>query len=181
MAMCLLWGQNIKMAVAPRPWQTPQHPTQSRQQKRPVPPSKSPRTVVPIKKKRTTASKSIASSARPSLFVQFFSMGQQFTQFLAIAGVTVAVGLYASTVHYQKVWSQEYDQLVQLQDDENRIVATNESIKEQFIEQTKAPETQLVTPSPKQDLYVPAPKAVKLRPEVAPHQQPLESNAPIGY
>jgi hypothetical protein len=100
---------------------------------------------------------------------------------LAIASVMTAVGLYASTVHSQKVWGEEFDKLVQLQDHENRFVAVSESIKEQAIEQVEQAQIPLVTPTPQQTLYVPVPKAVKLRPATPPHITPIDNQAPIGY
>lgn len=108
-------------------------------------------------------------------------MGQRLTQFLAIASVTMAVGLYASTVHSQKIWGKEYAKLVQLQDDESRFIATSESLKEQVVEQTKTPEVGLVPASPNQNLYIHAPKTVALRPQTPPKLKPIENNAPIGY
>lgn len=195
------------MTVAPRPWQTPQLPMPSRQSRRLVQPSRTPKTIaapvqpifqpnptpppmrslVPPQSKQTKAQQKTmirpTAQAVPdtSIQVKLFSMGQRFTQFLAIASVMTAVGLYASTVHSQKVWGEEFDKLVQLQDHENRFVAVSESIKEQAIEQAAQAPTPLVTPTPQQTLYVPVPKAVKLRPATPPHITPIDNQAPIGY
>lgn len=200
------------MAVAPRPWQTPQLPVPSRQSKRPARNSRTPKIVAapvqPIFKPNPTPSpvrsviapsskqtNSKQTSSKPqtvirpaaqavprtSIQVKLFSMGQRFTQFLAIASVATAVGLYASTVHSQKVWGEEFEKLVQLQDHENRFVAVSESIKEQAIEQIDQVPVPLVTPTPQQTLYVPIPKAVQLRPETPPRITPIDNQAPIGY
>ena len=108
-------------------------------------------------------------------------MGQRLTQFLAIASVTGAVGLYACTVYNQKIWGKEYAQLTRLQEDERGMVTSNEGIKEQLIEQADQPEMGLSSPTPNQNIYVRTPKAAPLRPQAAPNQAPIENQAPIGY
>jgi hypothetical protein len=108
-------------------------------------------------------------------------MGQRLTQFLAIASVTGAVGLYACTVYNQKIWGKEYAQLTRLQEDERGMVTSNEGIKEQLIEQADQPDMGLSSPTPNQNLYIPTPKALPLRPQTAPTQAPIDNQAPIGY
>lgn len=108
-------------------------------------------------------------------------MGQRFTQFLAIASIGTAVGLYACTVYNQKVWGDAYAKLDRLRDDEQGFVTNNESIKQQLVEQSEASGTDLVTPKPDHNVFVPAPPAVKLRPQTQPSLQPIDNQAPIGY
>jgi len=172
------------MAVAPRPWQTPQLPAPKRRRQptpqipprafQPLPPS-------PVIRKAATfqAATATRSSVRTSLVI--FAMGHRFTQFLAIAGIISAVSLYAYTVYSQKVWSNAYSELSRLQNDEREFVTNTESIKEQLIEQSSQPESTLVAPKPENNLYVPEPKAVKLLPQTAPNTKPIYNTGPIGY
>ncbi|NJN72600.1 MAG: hypothetical protein HC799_07185 [Limnothrix sp. RL_2_0] len=166
------------MAVAPRPWQTPQLSVKSRRFKsranKPARmPLARPAKPVPIRK--------AASAPLSSTKIKVFAMGQRLTQFLAIASVATAVSLYACTVYNQKIWGKEYAQLTRLQEDERGMVTSNEGIKEQLIEQADQPEIGLSSPTPDQNLYVPAPKALPLRPQAASSQAPIDNQAPIGY
>lgn len=117
----------------------------------------------------------------PKLQFKLLAMSQRFTQFLAIASISTAVGLYACTVYNQKVWGDAYAKLDRLQDDERGFVTNNESLKQQFIEQSETPETELVTPKPEHNVFVPAPQSVKLRPQAKPTLQPIDNQTPIGY
>ena len=51
---------------------------------------------------------------------------------LAIASMSVSIGLYISTVQIPKLWSQEYQQLENLQRQERQLIAINETIKYQI-------------------------------------------------
>ncbi|MGB2924041.1 MAG: hypothetical protein WBB82_01960 [Limnothrix sp.] len=167
------------MAVAPRPWQvtSPQLPVKSRRYKQRI---NAPRPIIlkqpakPVVIKKSTV-------APPQTKLKVLAMGQRFTQFLAIASVTTAVGIYACTVYNQKIWGAEYAQLTRLQENERGMVTSNEGIKEQLIEQADKPEMALETPTPGQNLYIPTPKAAPLRPQAAPNQVPIDNQAPIGY
>lgn len=169
------------MAVAPRPWQTPQLPAPKRRrqpmQHSATPVSQPPRVI--RKAKTFQASSAPRPTVRTSLFL--FAMGHRFTQFLAIAGVIAAVGLYAYTVYNQKVWSAAYSKLSRLQNDEREFVTNTETLKEQFIQQAAQPESTLVAPKPENNLYLPEPKTVKLLPKAAPKTKPIYNTGPIGY
>lgn len=51
---------------------------------------------------------------------------------LALVSMTASIGLYISTVQIPKLWSQEYQNLENLQRQERQLVAINETIKHQI-------------------------------------------------
>ena len=168
------------MAVAPRPWQTPALPVRPRKRQvvRRRPKSA---TITPAPPLRVAPPVKNIPAHSSNFQLKLLAMGQRLTQFLAIASVTTAVGLYACTVYNQNVWSDSYAKLDRLQDDERSFVTNNESLKQQYIDQAESEGTDLVTPKPEHNVFVPAPKSVKLRPQPEPTLQPIDNQTPIGY
>ena len=171
------------MAVAPRPWQVAALSAPSRKRK---PVHRSRKSVVriapsrpPVRSIKTTAVQAPKTKTKANL--KLLAMGQRFTQFLAIASIGTAVGLYACTVYNQKAWGDAYSQLDRLRDDERGYVTNNESLKQQLLEQSEAPGANLEMPKPEHNVFVPEPPAVTLRPQAEPSLQPINNQAPIGY
>ncbi|MGB5632219.1 MAG: hypothetical protein WBM44_14690 [Waterburya sp.] len=73
----------------------------------------------------------LASTNLPSN-LQALSLLQKGSCGLAIASMAASIGLYISTVHIPKLWSQEYQHLENLQRQERQLVAINETIKYQI-------------------------------------------------
>lgn len=174
------------MAVAPRPWQVAALPEVPRRRKSVQRGAKSVKSVVRLAPRQapTHASKATtvpAPQPKTKANLKLLAMGQRFTQFLAIATVGTAVGLYACTVYNQKAWGDAYSQLDQLRDDEQSYVTNNESLKQQFREQSEEPSAALAMPKPEHNVFVPEPPAVTLRPQAEPSLQPINSQGPIGY
>lgn len=156
------------MAVAPRSWQVspprPQKPRPLAVVRPTVQPLPSPPDIDLI-----------------PLSIRMLRLSKQMTQWLAIASVTTAMGLYAGKAYNQKGWSESFQHLLQLQDREARLVVTSASLGEYFRQQAAQPSTELVDPTPAHNLYIPAPDQVSLPPvpteaTVSPREQ-----SPIGY
>ena len=171
------------MAVAPRPWQVAALPEVPRKRQSAYRGSKSTVKIAPkrppVHSLKTTTVPARKTKTRVKL--KLLAMGQRFTQFLAIATIGTAVGLYACTVYNQKAWGDAYSQLDQLRDDERGYVTNNESLKQQLREQSEDPSAALEMPKPEHNVFVPEPTAVKLRPQTKPSLQPIDNQAPIGY
>ena len=60
------------------------------------------------------------------------SLIQKSSFSLAIASMTASIGLYIYTVQIPKFWSQEYQQLENLQRQERQLIAINETMKYQI-------------------------------------------------
>ncbi|OKH16851.1 hypothetical protein NIES208_11675 [[Limnothrix rosea] IAM M-220] len=146
---------------------------------KPAKPAIAPTPVIPLK--ASTASSKQSPAQAPHKQLKLLGMGQRFTQFLAIATIGTAIGLYASTVYNQKAWGDAYAKLDRLRDDEQGFVTNNESIKQQLVEQSEEPDVPLETPKPDHNVFVPAPPSVKLHPQTKPSLQPINNQAPIGY
>lgn len=79
-----------------------------------------------IKPKTFPSSTSLPSNLKILSLLQKGSFG------LAIASMTASIGLYISTVHIPRLWSQEYQHLENLQRQERQLVVINETIKYQI-------------------------------------------------
>jgi hypothetical protein len=63
--------------------------------------------------------------------LQVLSLLQKGSFGIALASLSVSIGLYISTVQIPKLWSQEYQNLENLQRQERQLIAINETIKYQ--------------------------------------------------
>ncbi|ANV88044.1 hypothetical protein [Picosynechococcus sp. PCC 7117] len=156
------------MAVAPRPWQvSPSRPQKSR----------------PLKMVESKVRSLPARPEQPSTtpLVQTLRISKQVTQWVAIAAVTTAMGLYAGKAYYQKGWSEAFSHLLQLQDYEADLIATSASLGEFFQHQAEQPTAGLVAPTPAHSVYVKTPAQVSLPAapqDTLPH---VREQSPIGY
>ncbi|MBV5261571.1 hypothetical protein FLX56_24470 [Synechococcus moorigangaii CMS01] len=156
------------MAVAPRPWQVaPTRPKKSRSLAVVRP------TVHPL------PSPAVVKKSSPLL--QTLQVGKQLTQWVAIASITTAVGLYAGKAYTQKNWSEAFQQLLQLQEHEAHLIATNASLSEHFRQQAAQPSAGLIDPTSAHNLYLPKPTEVKLPEAPAAKSVHPREQAPVGY
>ena len=79
--------------------------------------------------------KAFSSSTTLPRNLKLLSLLQKGSFGLAIASMTASIGLYISTVHIPKLWSQEYQHLENLQRQERQLVAINETIKYQIAQE----------------------------------------------
>jgi len=109
------------------------------------------------------------------LFVQRSS---DVITFLLIAATLT---LYSWTVYTQQQWTKEYDKLQTLQRDERQLTTTNEGIKNQLAQQAEKPEAGMVTPNPRNTIYLqPAPQRQVRTPTKTAEPEP-GAKAPLGY
>lgn len=83
------------------------------------------------KSAKVVRSKSFSSRTTLPSNLKSLSLLQKGSFGLAIASMSVSIGLYMSTVQIPKLWSQEYQQLENLQRQERQLIAINETIKYQ--------------------------------------------------
>ena len=84
------------------------------------------------KSTKVVRSKSFSSRNTLPNNLKSLSLLQKGSFGLAIASMSVSIGLYISTVQIPKLWSQEYQQLENLQRQERQLIAINETIKYQI-------------------------------------------------
>ena len=106
--------------------------------------------------------------------------------FLLIAAVMV---VYGQTVYTQQMWSREYRKLETLQRHERQLTTTNESLKDQIVQQSEKSTTGLVPITSHNSIFVkPAPlRKAPSKPEAskpgqkAPQKSDSVDPAPMGY
>lgn len=109
------------------------------------------------------------------LFVQRSS---DAVTFLLIAAT---LALYSWTVYTQQQWTKEYDKLQTLQRNERQLTTTNEGIKNQLAQQAEKPEAGMVTPNPRNTIYLqPAPQRQVPTPSKTAEPEP-KAKVPLGY
>lgn len=103
--------------------------------------------------------------------LQFLLFLQKGFSVITFCLVGSTLGLYAWTVYFPKLWSNEYKKLETLQRYERHLIATNESLKNQLAQQAEKPEMGLSNPNPAQSIFLkPASEAQR------PQKQPENSN-----
>lgn len=108
-------------------------------------------------KSKVVRSKSFSSRNTLPNNLKSLSLLQKGSFGLAIASMSVSIGLYISTVQIPKLWSQEYQQLENLQRQERQLIAINETIKYQ-IAQEAAQDDRLSVSEPESAIFVPPAK-----------------------
>lgn len=130
-----------------------------------------------IKPKAFPSSTSLPSNLKVLSLVQKASFG------LAIASMTASIGVYISTVHIPRLWSQEYQHLENLQRQERQLVTINETIKYQ-IAQEAGQDTRLAISKPESAVFInPSKNKIKNKSEIVTSQEKtvsLKLNS-LGY
>ena len=85
-----------------------------------------------IKRGKVLKNRSFSQTKKLPKNLQVLSRIQVASFGLALASMTTSIGLYISTVNLPEVWSQEYQNLEDLQRQERQLVSINESIKYQI-------------------------------------------------
>ena len=99
---------------------------------------------------------------------------------LAFFLVAATLGIYAWTVSTQKLWTQEYTKLDNLQRQERQMTAANEVMKNQLAQLAEKPNTGLVPPSPANTLFLPPAPQRSTAQTATPTPEPAPST-PMGY
>ena len=105
------------------------------------------------KSTKVVRSKSFSSRNTLPNNLKSLSLLQKGSFGLAIASMSVSIGLYISTVQIPKLWSQEYQQLENLQRQERQLIAINETIKYQIAKEA-AQDDRLSVFDPKSAIFV---------------------------
>jgi hypothetical protein len=100
--------------------------------------------------------------------------------FGSVFGLSIIV--YGYTVYTQDLWKHQHGQLQRLQTQERQQGVMDENLKHQLAEAADKPNSKLVSPTPKQLVFIPSatPRptkpVAKLQPKTAPTPK-----APLGY
>lgn len=132
----------------------------------------------PVKKAKVLKSKAFPNSQALPKNLKTLCLIQKSSFGLAIATMTASISLYVSTVKIPQLWSQEYQHLENLQQQERQLVAVNETIKYQ-IAQEAGKNKSLTISKPESAIFInPAP--VKTR-KPADLQQTQSKIAELKY
>lgn len=89
--------------------------------------------------------------------LKVLSLLQKSSLGIALASLSVSIGLYISTVQIPKLWSQEYQNLEDLQRQERQLIAINETIKYQTA-QAASQDKNLSISTPESAVFIPPAK-----------------------
>ncbi len=113
-----------------------------------------------VKSRRFSQSNVLPNNLKALSFLQKGSFG------LALVSMTASFGLYISTVQIPKLWSQEYQNLENLQLQERQLVSINETIKYQIAKEARQ-NNQLAISTPESALFInPAKVQVKIASQI---------------
>jgi hypothetical protein len=132
----------------------------------------------PVKKAKVVKSKAFPNSQALPKNLKTLCLIQKSSFGLAIATMTASISLYVSTVKIPQLWSQEYQHLENLQQQERQLVAVNETIKYQ-IAQEAGKNKSLTISKPESAIFI-NPAQVKTR-KPADLQQTQSKIAELKY
>lgn len=89
----------------------------------------------PVQPAKLVKSKAFPKSQALPKNLKTLCLIQKSSFCLAIATMTASISLYVSTVKIPQLWSQEYQHLEDLQQQERQLVAVNETIKYQIAQE----------------------------------------------
>ena len=101
--------------------------------------------------------------------LKVLSLIQKASFGIAIASMTTSIGLYISTVQIPKIWSQEYQNLENLQRQERQLVSINETIKYQIAKEA-GKNSKLEISNPESALFI-QPAKFKAREDITNNQE----------
>jgi hypothetical protein len=130
---------------------------------------------------QTAAVRTLPKPAPTSIWMKRLVSLQRGSTALSFVLVSAVLGVYSWTVYSQHVWSQEYQRLEQLQENERKLITSNEMLKSEMAQQAEQPGAGLIPPTLDQSIFLdpapPRPPALAVQP--AP-SAPV-SRQPVGY
>lgn len=101
----------------------------------------------------------ILPSARKPLWLLRLSFLHRCSNALIFFLIAVVLGLYSGSVYSQRAWTQEHDNLENLQRQERQLTTANEVLKNKIAQQAEQPETGLFPADPTKAIFLkPAPQ-----------------------
>ncbi len=144
------------------------------------PPASPPEKVVSTSSPVTKTTK-LSRKKRSSALLQLVSFAQVSSSVLAGTVMLGSIGVYLTTVRIPQLWSQEYENLENLQRQERQLVAIDEALKYSLAEQATQSGLAMSSIGSQNTVFLPQkmvePQQVSL---AAVNQQALES-IPLGY
>ena len=124
------------------------------------PPTQSPNKLVQkkarkpqVKRNQVLRSRSFTQANKLPKNLKLLTYVQTVSFGLALTSMTASIGLYISSVQIPKIWSQEYQNLEELQRQERQLVSINETIKYQIAKEAGA-NNKLAISQPESALFI---------------------------
>jgi hypothetical protein len=115
-------------------------------------------------------------------WLNLLMVAQRGSTILTFLLVTATLAVYSWTVYSQHLWGKEYSRLKTLQRNERQLTSVNEALKNQMVIQAEDPSLGLVSPSPKDTVFLePLPQRYPLSPPAAQPTAPSSVPKPLGY
>jgi hypothetical protein len=123
----------------------------------------------------------LAQKKRSSATLQLLTWLQKGSSYVAAVTMLSSISIYITTVRIPQVWTQEYENLEELQLQERQLVAINESLKYEIAQKAQKPTLKMSTISPENTIFL-QPNSVVPQPQkaIATESQPWQS-MPLGY
>ena len=118
-------------------------------------------------------------------WVQWLNQSQRYTSAIAFILISATLSSYSAIVYSQQQWNREYQKLQSLQRKERELTTAEELLKNQLAETAITPNQGLISPSPKNNLFL---EAAPQRPAIKNTNSPVKSSpatqnssTPLGY
>lgn len=125
----------------------------------------------------------LPNSRRRPLWLNSLIGAQRSSSLIAFLLISAVMVVYGQTVYTQQLWSREYRKLETLQRHERQLTTTNESLKDQIVQQAEKSTGNLVPVTSSNSIFVkPAPPRPAPKQDAqAPAKSELVDPSPVGY
>ncbi|ELR96581.1 hypothetical protein [Gloeocapsa sp. PCC 73106] len=139
--------------------------------------------VVPLRPRNQV--KSITTTKELPIELKILIFLQKSTSISALILIAVALLIFGLSVSIPQLWSQDYKKLKTLQRQERQLTATNETLRNQLVQQRENQHRNATYPKPDNALFLSIPQQEKetrtLEPQDVYQVQELFNDFPLGY
>lgn len=125
-----------------------------------------------VNKAKVVKSRAFSQSRNLPNNLRILSLAQKASFSLALVSMATSIGVYISTVKIPDIWSQEYQNLENLQRQERQLVSINETMKYQIAKEAGKSKSLSIS-KPESALFI-NPAQIKPRAELENNQQKQE-------
>jgi hypothetical protein len=123
---------------------------------------------------------------KPPKWLKSLALMQKTTAIFGFLLLGATAGLYGLTYSIPQKWSQQYEELENLQRNERKLTAINETYKHQLSQEAQQKNSGLVAPTPEQVIFLKPTKVKNEKKEVIKAKNRAETdnslvNAPFSY
>jgi hypothetical protein len=123
----------------------------------------------------------LAQKKRSSATLQLLTWLQKGSSYVAAITMLSSISIYIATVRIPQLWTQEYENLEELQLQERQIVAIDESLKYEIAQKAQQPKLKMSNISPENTVFLQPNSVTPSSKKAIAGARQFEQSIPLGY